>query len=215
MSMNSKQYADAWIKHTNSGKSYMRTTFMYPFLEKVIKSLEKPKIVDVGCGWGDALKFVDKRSYYLGIDPTTEFFDYVHTTYGKENILLKRGELPSDIEAPNNYFDLVLCILVIQYTNKLEESMKTLFSKAKKGGKIVIVTFRDDAEESIRAQFGQVYESSPKHIKGIFNLSEGNPTEVDYYFHREGDVEKELSLYGDFKKEYLGPVFVGYECVKN
>ncbi|MEK6858500.1 MAG: class I SAM-dependent methyltransferase [Nanoarchaeota archaeon] len=212
--MPDEHYAEAWIKHANSGKDYHRRTFMYPFIENVAKSLNNPKVLDVGCGWGDALKVIHNEGEYIGIDPTSEFFDYVLSKYGGRNITLKEGGLPSNTDVSNNHFDLVLCVLVIHYTLQLKESVRLLFSKAKKGGKVVLVDFRDDAEKDVRDKFSKVYESSERHIRGIFDLSEDNHAEVEYYFHREREMENEIEKYGDFKKEYLGPVFVGYECTK-
>ena len=212
--MTNKQYADAWIKHANSGRDYHRRTFMYPFIESVAKSAKGEKVLDIGCGWGDALKLIDKNCEYVGIDPTTEFFDYLKSKYEGRNIKLEQGELPANVDAPNNYFDLVLCVLVIHYAKDLEKSIHTLFSKAKKDAKIAIVDFSDEGEKEVRGRFLEIYETDKEHIKGVFSLSEDNSAEVEYYFHKEAKMEREIEKYGAFNKTYLGPVFVGYNCTK-
>ncbi|MEK6852587.1 MAG: hypothetical protein AABX59_01780, partial [Nanoarchaeota archaeon] len=101
------------------------------------------------------------------------------------------------------------------YVKDLEKSIHTIFSKAKKGAKIAIVDFSDEGEKEVRGRFLEVYETDREHIKGIFSLSEDNSTKVEYYFHKEAKMEREIEKYGTFKKTYLGPIFVGYDCVKN
>ncbi len=215
--MYDKEYAETWIKHSESEKSYYRKKYLYPYMERVLRNIKpKAKVVDIGCGWGAALDYLDKSYEYLGVDPTKEFFPYIKNKYGGRKIALKDGSLPGDIPAESEFYDLVLCSLALHCVPDLAGSINAIFDRAKKGAKVVIIDFRDDAEPIIRREhFIRIDEDRGSYLRGLYFLSDETKLIVEIYLHKENQIEELLKEYSNFKKEYLGPTFVAYECTKN
>lgn len=212
--MYDKEYADIWIKHSSSGYSRFREAYLYPFMEKALAGV-KGRVLDIGCGWGAALDSLRAGTDYTGVDPTKEFFDYVKSKYKDRKITLKEGKLPEEIPVEDNSFDLVIASLVLHCVEDVEESIKTIFSKAKEGGKVVIVDFQDEAEERhVRPSFLEIEKDEGNHITGLYELSDIAKPRVEIWFHKEKEIEGILNRFGSFEKTYLGSIFVGYECVK-
>lgn len=214
--MYDKEYAETWIKHSDSEKGYYRKKFLYPYMKKILRNIKpKAKVVDIGCGWGVALDYLDKDYDYLGIDPTKQFFPYIKKKCNRRKIELKEGSLPNNIPVKSNSYDLVICSLALHCVSDLSSSIKTIFDKAKNGAKVILTDFRDDAEPIIRKEhFIRIDEDTGKYLKGLFFLSDSAKLIIEIYLHKENQIEKDLSKYSYFKKEYLGPTFVAYECMK-
>ncbi len=212
-----KEYAEIWIKNYESRKDTFRVKYLEPFLRSHIKKLpENAKVLDVGCGWGTIIKFLKPSHEYTGVDPNKYFFSYIRRKYSNREMTLLYGKLPSKLPVPDNYFDLVVCSMTLHLVESLENSIKTLFSKVKKGGKLLIVDFRDKAEKVIREKiYPVVCEETENHIKGISILPSGLKVCNEAFFHKEKNIEKIISsLNCRFIKRYLGDFFVAYEIKK-
>ena len=211
--MYDKKYAKAWIIDYESGKDIYRSKFIMPYLKKNIAQFpEGAKILDVGCGWGITIPYLRNADKYVGIDITTDFFDYVKLRYPESPIKLKYGGLPSNLDFDENSFDLIICSMSLHTIKNLKLSIKNLINKLKNSGKLVLVDFNNDAEKLIRARFRGIIQKG--YCKGMFTLSCGLEVESEVFFHREEDYERELKKYGNFVKTFLGPIFVGYVLTK-
>ncbi|MFC1697250.1 class I SAM-dependent methyltransferase [Nanoarchaeota archaeon] len=205
--MYNKDYAEKWIKYEESGQDLLRKEHIFPYLEEVLNS--SGRILDVGCGWGATLDFIYPECEYTGIDPTNEFFDFIKEKYSRQMNLVK-GSLPSDLNVKDNYFDIVLCSMVLHCVDDLEKSVETLFNKVKKNGKVVIIDFNDSSEPLLRDLFINLDEDEEKYVKGLYNLSSDIQLYGEIHLYKEDEIEFELLKYSGFKKRILGP-FVGYE----
>ncbi len=214
--MYDKNYAETWVRHSESEKGRYREKYLYPYMKRVLRNIKpKAKIIDIGCGWGAALDYLNNDYEYLGIDPTKEFFPYIKDKYKDRKIELKTGSLPNNLPAKDRSYDLVLCSLALHCVSDLAGSINTIFDKAKKGAKVIIIDFRDDAESIIRKEhFIRIDEDNGNYLKGLFALSDKAKLVIEIYFHKENQIEEILDKYSNFKKEYLGPTFVAYECIK-
>ena len=87
-------------------------------------------------------------------------------------------------------------------------SIKAIFSKAKIGGKVLIVGIRDIAEKHNREKFIKVYDEGEKYIKGLFRLSDEVTLEATHYFHKEKEIKLGIKIqnYMRYKKEGLGVI---------
>jgi SAM-dependent methyltransferase len=211
--MYDKQYAEKWIKHAESGDEYFRTIHLTPFIRKVVESADdSARILDIGCGWGEAIGHLKPRQQYCGTDRVARFFSYIRQEYAGRKMDLVKGNLPFNVPFDSGTFDLVLCTMVLHCVEELEDSIDTLFFKARKGGEVVIADFRDKAEPHVRGAFLRVDESSSNHISGLYPVSPRVSIDAEAYFHKENQFEQAIKKHGGFKKKYLGPLFVGYKA---
>jgi ubiquinone/menaquinone biosynthesis C-methylase UbiE len=128
---------------------------------------------------------------------------------------LRKGRLPSDIPFDDNSFDIVLCSRVPHCTEDLRGALDTIFSKARNGGKVVIVDFNHAAEDLVRKTFLNIHEANSRYVRGMYMLSDKVKLMAEAYFHKEEQIEKELGRRGKFRKKMLGPIFVGYNMQKS
>jgi ubiquinone/menaquinone biosynthesis C-methylase UbiE len=213
-----KQYAKKWIRYEKSGQDVFRDKYLYPYLQKTIAGSIKPgepvSLLDIGCGWGGLLDYLPEDIAYVGIDPVPEFFAQIIMNHLESEMTLKTGELPSKIPVQDNHFDIVVCSMTLHCIPDLETSVNTIFSKAKSGGKMIITEFNDNAPPIVRKSFRRIEEGIGNYVRGAYSLSNTTSLIAEAYFHGEEQIEKAILTHSDFRKTFVGPLFVGYESVK-
>jgi len=209
------KYAEAWLRHATAGNDVFRQEYIYPYFDKVFSDITSPnaRVLDVGCGWGEAIKRVPKEVRYFGVDPTSKFLEHIQRTHGDRNPLLLEGSLPSNLPLPGTLFDIVLCSMALHCVQDLKSSIENLSAKVSKGGKLVIIDFRDDAEPLVRKTFLRTDKSTLDYVAGLYALSPEVSVMAEAYFHKEAQIERILAQKGRFKKDFLGPLFVGYQVL--
>lgn len=216
-SIHDAKYAKTWIEHSESGDDEFRVKHLHPYLKEKLAALDDVTLLDVGCGWGQALQYLGSNVRYYGIDIIPEFFDYIKTKYAdkSDTINLSIGACPDNISFPSNHFDFILCSMVLLSVPDMACSIKTIFSKAKDHAKIIIVTFNDSSREYVESCFKNIDNKTPNSISGDFVLPSKKTIKSEVFFHKEQDYENEISKYGTHVKKMIGPIFVAYECTKS
>ena len=212
-----KEYAEAWIKHYEEGEDEFKRDHLEPYLERKLAQIPGgARFLDVGCGWGAALQFLNPRAQYWGVDPVPEFFDYVKSKHGSRpgGLRLEEGTLPSGIGAPDSHFDHVLCSMVLHTVRDMPGAVESIFAKAKPGASVTLVVFNDQSMGYLRDRFERVDEEKDGYVRGLFVLPSGTKVEVENHLHGESAYESEISRHGSFKKGGLGPIFASYECTR-
>lgn len=211
MKKTSKELAELWIKNYDSKNDTFRVKHLEPFLKKLIKSKSFDSIIlDIGCGWGLAIKFLRPSHKYIGIDINKNFFPYIKKNYKHKYIKLKEGKLPTKIEIKDNLADLTLCSMVLLDIKNIKPAIKKLFDKTKKGGEICIINLSAQGTKEAIKSFEKNCEKKKNYMKGNYRLPSGIKIKTSIYLHKEEEIESGLKKYGKFKKGHIGKVFVSY-----
>lgn len=120
--------------YTNQPISYDRLRTAYG---ESLNGLTGLKVLEAGCGSGRFTEILLREGAKV------YSFDYSHAVDANfennmpnENLTLFQGDIRK-IPFPENYFDVVICLGVLQHTPSSKESIKELNRVTKKGGKIV------------------------------------------------------------------------------
>ncbi len=216
--MYDKEYAEAWIKHYEEGEDEFKRDHLEPHLARELAKVPAgSRFLDMGCGWGAALEFLNPAAEYWGADPVPEFFDYIRSKHGSRpgGLRLQEASLPGGGSLPDSHFDSVLCSMVLHTVSDMPGAVETIFSKAKSGAEVMLVVFNDGSMGYLRDRFERVDEERPGYIRGLFVLPSGTKVEVENYLHGEARYEEQISRHGRFEKGGVGPIFASYRCVKS
>ena len=129
-----KLYSGEHLKQINPHWTFDKWSYRHTFINKmkwIINHIEmlpkETKILDAGCGQGLLVQYFKEKGYNItGVD----------TFYGNEHVK-KENILKTNL--PDNHFDLILCLDVIEHFPLLEQEslIKELTRLCKPKGKIV------------------------------------------------------------------------------
>lgn len=130
---NKKKLKDKNIKiKTNSG--IYKTLIIdddYRRVDQFEKLSRKKDVLDFGCGWGGYLRTLKSCKSYNGIEIREDCIRYI-----KQNI--KKINVSNNINSFNKNFDLITMFHTLEHIPYQVKTLKTLKSKLKKNGKIII-----------------------------------------------------------------------------
>ena len=100
-------------------------------VESVVKQIQNPRILDIGCGIGRwAENLINQFDYYAGVDFSEGFIDYASKKFSdNENIKFYNNSILNlDKEILNSKFNFIICTGVLMYVNdtNLSKFFKTL-----------------------------------------------------------------------------------------
>lgn len=106
-------YSRHGFKHKNKYPSEDIVRFVTQTYGNVDKK-EKIRILDLGCGYGNNLKFLRNEGYdYVGIDFSIEAIKHCRA----ENLCVIYGNIVN-LDFPDNYFDCIIDRMTIQHNSK-------------------------------------------------------------------------------------------------
>lgn len=124
---------------------------LHPRLENLLKKLtitSTTKVLDIGCGRGDITLFISQKAdQAIGIDYSKDAIELANSI--KKNFpktIQKKNEFKvmnaKKLEFPDNTFDLIICIDVLEhlYQPEVEEVMKEIKRVLKKDGILFLHT---------------------------------------------------------------------------
>lgn len=97
------------------------------------------KVLDVGCGPGITVDyFVDKGFEFFGVDISKEMINRCKEKFGHvQNTHFSVGSIEK-LDFPNSFFDVVICMGVVEYTEDDSIAVKEMTRVTKQGGIIII-----------------------------------------------------------------------------
>lgn len=87
-------------------------------------------LLDIGCGCGANLLALSRYYNCTGIEPSDEGIDYC----AKRNLKITKGYLPDKIDLPDNSFDIITMIDVLEHIKQHNLVLKTVHRLLKKNG---------------------------------------------------------------------------------
>ncbi|UCE73455.1 MAG: class I SAM-dependent methyltransferase [Methanomassiliicoccales archaeon] len=125
--------------HREIGQEYgiYHTYFSKNYLRHMPKN-RKSRILDIGCGMGHFLYFLEKEGYgnYLGIDISGENIDFCK----KQNFNVKLCDVFEYLKGNNKPFDVIVMNDIIEHFNKKEiiELLKLARTNLVKNGRLIV-----------------------------------------------------------------------------
>ena len=237
--MNEKN-SKVWIKNIQGGKDTYREKHLSPYIQKYVKGIPSQRsILDIGCGTGEGVvPFLKKPQRYLGIDPSPEllrncaqrfniqFYEPqsmalmgVHQALNDRAITI--GTFPQKAKEMKDcridFFDELLCVMVLHYSNDLPGFLDSAISLLKpKGGHYLFISFNSEKRQEIESFFKKINYREGISTRGDYVLPNGGVLKnTDINFHENKCVLEELSKMSTFVREKtLGGIFKIFEGVK-
>lgn len=103
---------------------------------------KKGKLLDVGCGIGTFLNICQKRSWQVYGEEISEYA--VRYAQKKFGLRVLKGNL-SEVDLPDNFFDVVTLWDVIDHSEKPSLLLKEIYRILKKDGLVVVQTDMEDS----------------------------------------------------------------------
>jgi ubiquinone/menaquinone biosynthesis C-methylase UbiE len=129
-------YADPEPASLNSQNLISRRRFALEMIETRVPA--GAKILDVGCGTGHLAGELMRRGFdACGIDMSEAMVRYAREHYGADRF--QTGDIER-IPFPNNSFDGVMCLGVVEYLSDDESALREMWRVLKPGGWAVITT---------------------------------------------------------------------------
>lgn len=108
-------------------------------LKLILEGSRPKKILDVGCGTGETLSYLQKlfpKAKLYGIDSSDKAIRFSKSR-GHKNIILAKAE---KIPFQDNFFDVVLLLDVLEHIKNHQKAIDEAKRVLRKGGKIIITS---------------------------------------------------------------------------
>jgi len=116
-------------------------------------------ILDIGCGSGLMLNSLEKLATTSGMDMSDEAISFSHEIFSGT---IQKGSLPSDVPYPNNQFDLITALDVIEHIDDDQASLKKIRDLLKENGKCIITV---PAYMCLWSHFDELNEHKRRYTK--------------------------------------------------
>jgi SAM-dependent methyltransferase len=124
-------YAGGWHQRMENHVYAMR----YRAVQRMVTRLDAGSVLDVGCGTGDYAQLFDPaRVRYFGIDISEKMIAECRRLFPAHRFAVADGD---SIDAPNESYDLVLSIGVLEYLPDPGGHLRELARVTKPGGNII------------------------------------------------------------------------------
>lgn len=129
-------YNDSKPVTLNAQNLVSRRRFALQMLETKVS--QGSNILDIGCGTGHLAGELMQRGYAAwGVDLSEAMVEYAREHYNRDRFRV--GDI-EQIPFPDNTFDAVMCLGVMEYLEKDEPALREMWRVLKPGGRAVITT---------------------------------------------------------------------------
>ncbi len=104
-------------------------------IDRYLTKQPDTKVLDIGCGSGLMLNALEKVGQTYGMDMSDDAINFSKEIFSGE---VAKGYLPDQVPYPENYFNLITALDVIEHVDLDIDSLKAIRARLVKGGKAVI-----------------------------------------------------------------------------
>lgn len=161
-------------------------------IKAAIKYIGKnSNVLDIGCGFGEIIKFLPDETKYTGIERDEYLYNYCKEKYPEKNFIFGMAE--KIINKIEDKFDVILLLSVIEHLNNPFEFILNLKNILKEKGKIIIYTPSPKAK---------IFLSIGSKIGILSKIAEKEHTDlIDFFKLKEKFIENGYEFI--LKKNYL------------
>jgi len=179
------------------------------------------KILDIGCGSGLMLNSLEGLGQTFGLDMSDDAIKFSKEIFNGE---VKKGFLPDQIPYPDNYFDLITALDVIEHIDEDIASLQSMRNLLSENGRAIITV---PAYMFLWSKFDEMNEHKRRYtlheLKDKLNQADFTIEKISYYntllfplvfivrmlnnfLHRDGssDVDLPPSLLNKLLKNIFG-----------
>jgi SAM-dependent methyltransferase len=131
-------------------------------LDTISRNLDNKKdlcILDIGCGSGLMLNSLEKLGMTSGMDMSDEAISFSREIFSGT---IRKGALPSEVPYPNDQFDLITALDVIEHIDDDQASLERIRSLLKKDGKCILTV---PAYMCLWSKFDELNEHKRRYTK--------------------------------------------------
>lgn len=147
------KYSSLYNKGKGQNGDDLQNNLIQPTLTEFISNTSKKKVFDAGCGNGFLEnQFAKDAEEIVAMDSSIELLNFAKSNAKQKNIQFQLGDLTEKLDLKDNYFDLVISNMVLQYLPDLKTFAKEVNRILKEGG--IFVMFIDHPAHALflRAQ---------------------------------------------------------------
>lgn len=112
-----------------------RKEIILDFITRYLPNNKNPKILDIGCGSGYMLNTLELIGQVSGMDMSDDAIRFSKEIFSGE---VMKGFLPANIPYPENNFDIIVALDVIEHVDDDVGALINLRAHMREGGKIII-----------------------------------------------------------------------------
>jgi SAM-dependent methyltransferase len=147
------KYSSLYDKGKGQNGDDLHNNLIQPTLTKFIDNVSKKIILDAGCGNGFLENQLAKDAEdVIAIDSSTELLNFAKSNVKQDNVQFQLGDLTKKLDLKDNYFDLVISNMVLQYLPNLEIFAKEASRILKKNGFLIMFVDHPSHALFLRAQ---------------------------------------------------------------
>ncbi|MEX1014457.1 MAG: class I SAM-dependent methyltransferase [Candidatus Paceibacterota bacterium] len=188
-------------------KDLLRTEILNKSLVNLLGDLKDKDVLDAGCGQGYLSNIISKRGgRVIGIDNSKKLISIAKKKYGFSVDNFEVENLKNKLTFDNDYFDVVVCSMVLMDFNPIEKTIKEFYRIMKTKGSLIISlphpafftgklhkTFLDKVMNRVPHYDIKKYKEPFKKMVEINGLSEKTP-----FYHRSIEYYVSLLLKNGF-----------------
>ena len=168
------------------------------FIDKWLKTIQKGKILDVGCGGGNNCQYIDEKDGFqaYGIDFSDGMLKEARKRY--PNIKVEKMDM-TNISLPDQTFDGILsnCSLIHIPIELIVQTLQGFNRVLKANGKLLLIVLEGNGEEMVEEPYreGQDIYAYTKYYTAdeISNFLKDNGFEIDEIERRKTESENVLA----------------------
>lgn len=133
--------ADWYDQNMGNEGDELNRTIIRPSILRVLGNLQGKTLLDVGCGSGYLTSELAKTATkVVGTDFAPDFIKICQEKYkNQQNLSFQVQDVAKEFGFPNESFDIVLCKMVLQYVDSIDNFAHESARLLKSDGKVVVI----------------------------------------------------------------------------